>query len=437
MKYIGLVLFFGFLTYNTYGQHSKIKEIYKDGEEFFADEDYKEAIFYFLQVTEKGYTNPNLQFKIGVCYLNIPGEEYKAVAFLEEAAKHITSKYKANDLSERQAPLHALFYLGNAYRIDNQLDKALASYDKFINSPNYEGNYNLSIVETEIQACERAKLIQDAPVDVSWEKLSLNVNTPNTDLYPVVSGNEDVLVYQTALKLYNAVYFSRKVDGQWRVPENINPQIMSDGDMYPTALSFDGKELYLIKQTANNKDIYYSKYVDGTWTVAKPLNKNINTSQNEESAAISRDGKTLYFSSNRRESKGGYDLFKSTKGFDGEWGKPENLGKTINTKADEISVSITPDEKTIYFSSKGHYNMGGFDIFYSEMGKDGKWEIPVNAGYPVNTTNDNTGFKIVTNDGVGYISKNSKPGRGSEDMYRLQILSKFESKASSSEKEEK
>jgi hypothetical protein len=93
--------------------------------------------------------------------------------------------------------------------------------------------------------------------------------------------------------LYNAVYFSKKVDGQWRVPDNINPQIMSDGDMYPTALSFDGKELYLVKETNKNKDIYYSKYVDGSWTVAKPLNKNINTAQNEESAAISADGKNI------------------------------------------------------------------------------------------------------------------------------------------------
>jgi TPR repeat protein len=61
-----------------------VKEIYQDGEEFFVDEDYKEAIFYFLQVTEKGYINPNLQYKIGVCYLNIPGEEFKAVSYLEE-----------------------------------------------------------------------------------------------------------------------------------------------------------------------------------------------------------------------------------------------------------------------------------------------------------------------------------------------------------------
>lgn len=426
MKYFGLVLFLALFTCNTFGQHSKIKAIYQDGEEFFVDEDYKEAIYYFLKVTEKGYSTPNLQYKIGVCYLNIPGEEYKAVAPLEEAVKEITSKYKANDISERHAPLHALFYLGNAYRVNNQLDKALAVYDQFINSPNYEGNYNLNIVETEIKACERAKVIQDSPIDVTWDKLPLSVNTPNTDLYPVVSGNEDVLVYQTALKLYNAIYFSKKVDGEWRVPENINPQILSDGDMYPTALSFDGKELYLIKETKKDKDIYYSQYINGAWTVAKPLNKNINTPQNEESAAISRDGKTLYFSSNRRESKGGYDLFKSVKGGDGEWGKPENLGKNINTKYDEISVSISPDEKTIYFSSKGHYNMGGFDIFFSETGRDGKWGIPVNIGYPVNTTNDNTGFKIVTNDGVGYISKSSRPGRGTEDLYRLQVLSRFE-----------
>jgi hypothetical protein len=69
--------------------------------------------------------------------------------------------------------------------------------------------------------------------------------------------------------------------------------------------------------------------------------------------------------------------------------------------------------------------MGGFDIFHSQLGKDGKWEIPQNVGYPLNTTNDNNGFVIINNEGVGYLSKSTKPGLGNEDIYRLYIQSTF------------
>jgi tetratricopeptide (TPR) repeat protein len=424
--YRGTFFFILFIFYqnNSYCQLSKVKELYTEGNEYFQAEDYKEAIYYFLQVTEK-YNNPNIQYKIGVCYLNMPGEETKAVPYLEEASKHINFKYKMRDITEKQAPLHALFYLGNAYRIDNQLEKALESYNKFINSPGYDGNYNLDIVENEIKACERAKIIQDSPVDVVWEKLPEYVNTPNSDVRPVISGDETVLVFLTSLKLYNAVYFARKMNGQWLAPENINPQILSDGEFYPTALSFDGKELYLVKQGTENKDLYVSYYTDGKWTVAKPLNKYINTSKDEESASISSDGKVLYFSSNRNDSKGGFDIFRSFKDAKGDWGKPENLGKIINTKDDEVSPSISENGKILYFSSKSHYNMGGFDIFYSELGKDNKWGQPVNIGFPINTTNDNIDFKVLGNGQFGYLSKKMNKTSGSDDIYKVEIRSRF------------
>lgn len=412
------------LPFSANAQQSKTKEIYKDGEEYFEAEDYKEALFYFLQLEQKGNINANVKFKIGVCYLNIPGEEAKSIQYLEEASKHISLKYKVNSVDEKQAPLHAIFYLGNAYRVNNQLSKALEAYDKFVNHPGYEGNYNLGIVSQEIKACERAKIIQDSPVQVNWINLGIPVNSPSSETHPVVSGDETVLVYLTNLKFYNAVYFTKKVNGAWLSPENINPQIVSDGEFYPAALSYDGKDLYLIKKVAKNSDIYMSSYVNNQWTTAKPLNKNINSSSDENSATITQDGTTMYFTSNRSGSRG-FDIYKSVKEANGEWGKAENLGKTINTKDDEATPSISPDGKTLYFSSEAHYNMGGFDIFYSVLQKDGKWSVPSNIGYPINTTNDNIGFQTIGDGTVGYISRFAPDGLGKEDIYKVEIKGKF------------
>jgi tetratricopeptide (TPR) repeat protein len=422
-----VIILFLSICFNSYSQLSKVKNLYSEGDGYFQDEDYKEAIYYFLQVVEK-YNNSNIQYKIGVCYLNMPGDETKAVPYLEEASKHISLKYKPKDLNEKQAPLHSLFYLGNAYRIDNQLDKALEAYNKFINSPGYENNYNLNIVENELKACERAKIIQDSPVDVVWEKLPDNVNTANSDIRPAISGDENVLVFLTNLKFYKAVYCSHKIQGNWSAPENINPQIISDGEFYPTALSYDGTELYLVKEVSDNTDLYVSYFKDGKWSPAQLLPGIINSAKNENSASISNDGKTLYFSSNRNESRGGFDIYRSFKNAKGEWGKPENIGKTINTKEDEVSPSISEDGKTLYFSSKSHYNMGGFDIFYTTIGKDGKWGTPVNIGYPINSTNDNIDFKVIDNGRYGYLSKGISKGAGVEDIYRVEIKSRFVAK---------
>ncbi len=406
-------------------QTQSIRETYQDGDGYFRSEDYREAVYYFLDIVQKGFVNANVQYKIGACYLNIPGEEDKAIPYLEEAVKKIALKYDPKNLQEKKAPIYSLFYLGNAYRIDNQLDKALDIYDQLVKSPGYnENTFNFRIVENEVKSCQRAKIIQDSPVDVTWINLGDSINTKLSETNPVISGDESVLVYLEGLKFYNAVYFTRKIGDTWSLPENISPQIVSDGEFYPTSLSYDGKELYLVKKEKSGGDIYCSKYYKGKWGPAKKLSDNINSSKDENYASISSNGQILYFSSNRHDSKGGYDIFRSNLGKNGEWGKAENIGIPVNTKNDEISPSITADGKTLFFSSNGHFSMGGFDIFYSTLKQDGTWSEPVNIGYPINTTGDNVGFQVLENGKSGYISRTAKDSKGKQDIYKVEINSR-------------
>jgi tetratricopeptide (TPR) repeat protein len=121
------------------------RELFDDGEYFFHREEYSEAAYYYKKLIGKDPENSNFNFKLGECYMNIPGKEELAIPFFEKATQNTIEKkkYKIRDFEENNAPLHAWFYLGNVYRMAGRLDDALNSYNTFVNSPFYYGNYNI------------------------------------------------------------------------------------------------------------------------------------------------------------------------------------------------------------------------------------------------------------------------------------------------------
>ncbi|GAG93486.1 unnamed protein product, partial [marine sediment metagenome] len=142
-------------------------------------------------------------------------------------------------------------------------------------------------------------------------------------------------------------------------------------------------------------------------------------------ACVSPDRKTLYFTSNRKGGYGGLDIYKSEKNnLSAERGPAVNIGPIQNSKFNEDRPFLTSNGNTLFFSSQGHDNMGGFDIFYSSKLEDGSWSKPVNIGYPINTTDDNLFFVPVNNGINAYYSMFlTDKGFGLEDIYRLEIYS--------------
>jgi len=94
-------------------------------------EDYKEALPPYQRLLKAYPNNSNFKYRIGQCYINTPGEKEKAISYLEEAVKNINPKYKEGKFKETRAPYDAYYYLANAYRINNQLNKAIETYGDF------------------------------------------------------------------------------------------------------------------------------------------------------------------------------------------------------------------------------------------------------------------------------------------------------------------
>jgi len=411
------------ILFNLFSQaEPDYREMFLEAESYFLFEEYNEALPLYLRLNNAFPANNNYNYKIGVCYLNDPYEKEKAITYLEKAIQNINPEYKDNSYKETAAPLEAYFYLGNAYRINNQIEKAIETYQLFKEHSDQE-IYDHELVNEQIEACQNAMELKNRPVDIDIKNLGDRINTRFSDVNPVVSGDETKMVYIQKQQFYDAVFFSEKIDGQWSYPRLIIPELGVDEDAYPTGLSYDGSELLIYRSDNFIGDIYYSRLMDGYWTNLTKLNDNINTKYWESHACFSRTGDTLYFTSNRKGGYGGLDIYISTKDPAGEWGKPINLGQVINSKYNEETPFITQDGKTLYFSSYGHYNMGGYDVFYSTLLDDKTWAPPINAGFPINTTDDDIFFDPVQNGNFAYFPRFLEEGSGRTDIYRLEIFS--------------
>ncbi|MDY6800732.1 MAG: hypothetical protein SVU94_05855 [Bacteroidota bacterium] len=406
----------------SFSQSKKeLKRAFVNAEFYLLYNEYKEALPLFMELYNSGREDANIKHRIGYCYLNIPNQKDKAIQYLEEAIQDISENYKVGDYNEKQAPIEAYYYLGIAYRVNNHIEKAIEVFNKYkelLDPANQEKN---KLVETQLTACKNAIELSRKPTNIMETNLGKNINNEYPNTNPVVSGDEETIVYSSELRFYSGVFMSKKRDGRWLPARNISLEFNSEFPVVPVFITRNGNTLYLQRNDQDIYNLYVSSYNNGVWSQLEKLNNNINSKANEIHACITDDGKTLYFVSNREGGFGGFDIYKSTLDENGEWGPPINLGATINSYLDEVTPFISEDGKTLYFSSQGHYNIGGFDIFKATKSGN-SWAKPQNLGYPFNTTDDDIFFFPLNNGKIAYYSKFKETGFGENDIYRIEIF---------------
>ena len=416
-----------------------IKEKFLSASYFYLYEDYESALPLYLELYDKEPTNANLNFKIGNCYLQIPGQKQKSISFLEFATTNISTKSNEFSYKETAAPEVAYYRLGESYHNNLEFDKAIDAYKKFKTFLKPKDIYNNDLVNKQIETCINAKELYKYPVMVVRKNLGNLISTPYYDYNPVVSGDQKTLVFTSERKLtlkeidslsilgvqddfIQEVFYSKNIDEVWQTAKNISHEIGSNGFCSSVYLSEDGTRLLLMRDDYFDGNIYESNFNGGKWSEIRKLNKNINSKSWEAHACLSQDGKTLYFSSDRKGGYGGFDIYKSEITENGEWGSAVNLGSTVNTKFDDDTPFILNDDKTLYFSSEGHYNMGGFDIFYSNLMDGNKWSLPLNLGYPINTPDDNLFMCPLSNGEFTYFADAKSDGSTGTDIYMMKLI---------------
>lgn len=405
---------------SAFAQDTKVlQNTFLDAEYFLLNEDYPDALTFYLQLYDKLPENANLAYCIGVCYLNIPGKKNLSVEYLEKAAKNMSANHKEGTITETAAPYDALFDLGKAYRINYMFDKAKEAFIKYSGTLLPDDHENLDFIHHEIEVCDIAKDLIAKPVAYTEENIGELFNDERAGFNPLISADGKSFAYMVSLKFYDAVMFSKLVNGKWTAPVNITPELQTDGDFYISCLSADGRILFLSKHDNYNSDIYSSSYNGSNWIPIIKLNRNINTKYWESHGFISEDGDQFIFASDRPGGFGGLDLYISHK-VNGDWGPAVNIGPEINTQFNEDRPFLINKGKVLFFCSQGHENIGGYDLFRSDLQTNGLWSKPRNLGYPINTPDDNTFFMPIGDGKSGYYSVFKESGGfGKEDIYKI------------------
>jgi len=363
---------------------------------------------------------------------------------LETNSKSAASKYLLRVYAiDPNYKFNLLYLIGLSFQYGSEFEKAIDYYNQYLQR--LQGNMrksgedftSIQEVQRRISECQNGIEYVNAPRDYIIENLGPTINSEWDDFAPVVTADETFMAFTTRRAdgntnedvfddnlYYEDVFYSEKVNGKWDYAKNIGPPVNIMYHSSNLAISADGSELYLYK-SQNGGDIFLSKRnPNGTWTEPVPLNSNINSTFSENSVSISPDGNTLYFSSDRPISadKTDLDIYYSKKDKKGEWGVAKNIGPVINTPFDEDGPFIDYNGKTLYFSSKGHKGMGGYDIYKSEYDEaTDTWSTPVNLGYPMNSP-DNDVYFVSTRDGKrGYYASAKADGLGFTDIYHIRL----------------
>ena len=438
-----IYLLFSFLVISSVINAQSFKKLYKESFKFLETNDYKSALPLLLEMHDLQPKNANTNFSIGNCLLNDQFRKTEAIPYYEKAMEGLTIGYRIGNHREKKAPLDVIAQLGIAYHQNYEFEKAVDKfefYSNFLAENNWDDK---RYINRQIRMAKYAKSLKDNPVDIDIVPVN-EVNSTSAEYRPKLNAEETIMYFTSRRAVgsnskkddngeyYEDIYISEKHHDVWTDPVLVNDVINTQENSSCLYLSPDAQKMYLYMYNTDKTKgplggkIFQSKLVGQKWTEPEYLDNTINSKYRETDASLDIYGNIAFFTSDREGGFGGRDIWMMKKLPNGEWAEAQNLGETINTEYDEEGAYLHPDGKTLYFSSKGHKVMGGFDFFKSELRVDGTWSIPENLGYPINTVGDDLFFFPSVNGKRAYFSSYRGDGLGNYDLYRINLVKESE-----------
>lgn len=393
-----LACFLG-LALSSNAQEQKLEK----ADEKYEQYNYVDAQKIYLAVAEKGYESEELFTKLG--------NSYYFNAQYDEALKWYNRLF---NLNADQEPSILLRYSQTLKATANDT-KAKEVYNNYLDKSKATANKTIDYPSLIAQNSGRYEL---QPIEALYDedKISFgHTKVDNTLIYASTSSTQSFLNRKSAwdglsfLSLYQIEVNEENIPSG--KPSKIKGKLNSQFHESSPVFTKDGNTMYLTRNnlTADNKDnnqklkIYRVKKEDGKWLEPEelPFNSDLYSSAHP---ALSPDETKLYFSSDRPGGYGSSDIYVASIKEDGSIGEAVNLGSKINTAGKETFPFIS-QENELYFSSDGHFGLGGMDVFYVKIQDKGYGNV-LNVGAPVNTYADDFAFGIDSTTKRGFVSSN-------------------------------
>lgn len=401
---------------NSQNKSDDFDKLYKTATKKVEFGDYVGAQKIYNQIFLQDSLNKELHFNMGVCDYQLQNYGLAKLHFSKTSSSVSLElfRYKAAIAHKNMKFKKAINYY-NAYKIiSGEKDLKNNEVNRLIAKVKY----------AELAIKDRRNVIVT--------NLRTPINTEFSEYVPLIAADGSMLFFTSRRpgstgglldpyeRPFEDIYVSYNKDNSWEAPKKLPEGINTATNDACVGLSADGQALYIFRTNPDLRsgDLYESRMGLDEWEMPKKLGSDINSEYIETSACITLDDKVLYFSSNRPGGFGGKDIYKVLRLPNGKWSKAINLGATINTAYDEDSPFIHTDNKTLYFSSTGHQNMGGYDIFKTVL-ENRVWGSPENLKYPINTVGNDIFYVLAASGKVGYYSSSRKGGLGKQDIYKV------------------
>lgn len=387
------------------------------GNRYFQEEQYSLAIHYYTEALLFNVNDPSVDYKLAECHR-------RTFNYPEAEAYYLKVLYTGQSMF----PL-SLYYYALMIKLNGNLTEAVERFDQFIVfhefNPILKDFVEQAIIEKA--GCEIAQEEFQLPVTNQVERLGPDVNTPYNDFGPAFRDEETLVITSGRVasnrtliderygEAFTDNYYLQRQGDVWT--DKTRQQFSNTNSRYNDGSGSFTKngDQYFFTVCEEQCKIFETHLENNKWTRPAVLNASVNHPEADtKHPAVSPGGDTIFFASNRAGGYGGFDIWMSIDKGENAWSTPVNAGKSINTKANELSPTITGYSTILFFASDGHPGYGGFDLFMAKKKSSGD-TILYNLGFPFNSVRDDC---FLTFNGKEMLwSSNRAGGYGGFDIY--------------------
>lgn len=385
------------------------KQLIEQADYYFFKENFSKALELYNQLMEDYPKNHYIQYHSFVAYHLSSGRGSDMTALKEyEKNEGVTDKFYN-------------YWLGRIHYERYEFELAEKHFQAFLDMDIYRTNEIKKESEQLLEKTQRALAFYNDVNDFEMESLSAPINSEYADVSPAFFSehNELLLVSSrpAAMQVDQfQVFYSLKSNNKFSMPRVLrNLGVLNENNTKIEVVNNDGK-LFFYKED-NGGDLYYSEPLATGWSNPQEFNFELRDHLVESHFFINNDETIIYFAS--KSDNGKLDIFQSILNTStNKWSSPLPILGNINSAFNEDHPFLSQDGKTIYFSSDRPESIGGYDIFKSEIDPTtGMWGDPINLGYPTNSIDDEINFQLNEDNISGFLSSNRLHGQGDYDIY--------------------